>query len=246
LAREPGASELMHQVMEMGADIVGGIPWIEYTEADIQDHIKKVFDLAQEFDKDVSMLVDDAGDAGLRSLEAMAVEATRRGWQGRALAHHARAMELYPQPYFQKVAALLKRAQIAVVTDPHTGPLHAPVKELLKEDVTVCLGQDDISDAYYPFGRNNMLEVAFLAAHLLWMTTKRELESLYDMITVSAARAMNIRDHSLKVGASANLVVLSAPSVSEALRGHAAPLYVISAGKLVDRAKMAAISTRGE
>jgi cytosine deaminase len=151
-------------------------------------------------------------------------------------------MELYPQPYFQKLAALLKRANIAIVSDPHTGPLHARVKELLEEGVIVCLGQDDISDGYYPFGRNNMLEVAFLAAHLLWMTTRREFESLYDMITINAARAINIRDHSLKVGAPANLVVLSAPNVLEALREHAMPLYIIHDGKLLDRAKLENIS----
>ena len=246
LAREPGAGELMHQAMEMGADVVGGIPWIEYTEANIHEHIQEIFDLAQEFNKDVSMLVDDAGDAGLRSLEAMAVETIKRGWQGRALAHHARAMELYPQPYFQKLAALLKQAQMAVLSDPHTGPLHARVKELFEESVTVCLGQDDISDGYYPFGRNNMLEVAFLAAHLLWMTTNRELETLYNMITIDAARAMNIRDHSLKTGNPANLVVLAAPNVLESLREHVAPLYVISEGKLVDRVRMEAIASTGE
>jgi len=246
LAREPGASDLMRQAMEMGADVAGGIPWIEYTEVDIQSHIREIFDLAQEFDKDVSMLVDDAGDAGLRSLEGMAVEAIRRGWQGRALAHHARAMELYPQPYFQKIAALLKQANMGVVSDPHTGPLHARVKELLEESVNVCLGQDDISDGYYPFGRNNMLEVAFLAAHLLWMTTNRELETLYNMITINAALAMNITSHSLKTGNAANLVVLSAPNVLEALREHATPLHVISHGKLIDRAKMEFVARTGE
>jgi cytosine/creatinine deaminase len=190
--------------------------------------------------------VDDAGDPGLRSLELMAVEAIRRGWQRRALAHHARAMELYPQPYFQKVAALLKQADIAVVSDPHTGPLHARVKELLEEGVTVCLGQDDISDGYYPFGRNNMLEVAFLAAHLLWMTTRRELETLYDMITVNAARAMGINDHSLSIGAPANLVVLGAPNVLESFREHQAPLYVISHGTLIDSTRMNTLSRTGE
>ena len=246
LVREPGAGDLMREAMEMGADVAGGIPWIEYTEADIQAHIKEIFTLAQEFDKDVSMLVDDAGDAGLRSLEGMAVESIRRGWQGRALAHHARAMELYPQPYFQKVAALLKRAQMAVVSDPHTGPLHARVKELLEEGVNVCLGQDDISDGYYPFGRNNMLEVAFLAAHLLWMTTSRELETLYDMITVNAARAINVNDHALNVGTPANLVVLSASNVLEALREHDTPLYVISHGKLIDRTQMERLAQTGD
>jgi cytosine deaminase len=176
----------------------------------------------------------------------MAVETIRRGRQGRALAHHARAMELYPQPYFQKIAALLKQADMGVVSDPHTGPLHARVKDLLEEGVLVCLGQDDISDGYYPFGRNSMLEVAFLASHLLWMTTNRELEMLYDMITVNPARAINLRLHSLAVGASANLVVLTTPNVLEALRAHAAPLHVISHGKLIDRARMETLSETGE
>jgi cytosine deaminase len=192
------------------------------------------------------MLVDDAGDPGLRSLEAMAVAAIQRGWQGRALAHHARAMALYPQPYFQKVAALLRQAKMTVVSDPHTGPLHARVKELLAEGANVCLGQDDISDAYYPFGRNNMLEVAFLAAHLLWMTTGHEMETLYDMITVNAAQAMNVKDYQLKVGANANLVVLGAPNVLEALREHETPRFVISHGNLVDRARVESIARTGE
>jgi len=242
IVREPGASELVRQSMELGADVVGGIPWIEYTEADIHQHIREIFDIAVEYDKDVSMLVDDAGDAGLRSLESMAVESIRRGWQSRALAHHARAMALYPQPYFQKVVALLKKAEMGVVSDPHTGPLHARVKELLEEGVLVCLGQDDISDAYYPFGRNNMLEVAFLASHLLWMTTSVEMDVLYDMITVRAAQAMGLKDLALRVGAPANLVVLDAPSVLEALREHAAPVSVISHGKLVDQGKMRSIT----
>jgi cytosine deaminase len=243
--REPGVDKLMREAMELGADVVGGIPWIEYTETDIQQHVREIFDLAQEFNKDVSMLVDDAGDPGLRSLETMAVETIKRGWQGRALAHHARAMSMYPQPYFQKASALLKQAKMGVVSDPHTGPLHARVKELLAEGVNVCLGQDDISDAYYPFGRNNMLEVAFLAAHLLWMTTGAEMEKLYNMITVNAAQAMNVKNLELKVGASANLVVLDAPNILEALREHNAPRFVISHGRLVDYARLESVAQKG-
>jgi len=230
---EPGAAELVRQALELGADVVGGIPWIEYTQADAQAHVDAMFDLAVEFDRDVSMLVDDAGDAGLRTLEMMAVRAIRSGRVGRVLAHHARAMSLYPTPYLQKVAALLKQAGMGIVTDPHTGPLHARVRELLEEGVLVCLGQDDISDAYYPYGRNNALEVAFLASHLLWMTTREDMERLYDMITLDAARAIGLRDHRLGVGAPADLVVLDAPDVLEALREHAPPRYVIRQGRLL-------------
>ena len=234
LAREPGAAELMREAMALGADVVGGIPWIERTAADSAAHIAFCFDLAREFDRDVSMLVDDAGDANLRTLELMAAEALRRGWQGRALAHHARAMFLYDNSYFEKLSSRMREARLSLVANPHTGPLHARVKELLAGGVNVCLGQDDISDSYYPFGRNNMLEVAFLAAHLLWMTTRAEMETLYDMITTRAACAINIEKHRLEVGAQANLVVLEAPDVLEALREHAAPLAVISHGRLVD------------
>ena len=234
IVREPGAAELMHQAMALGADVVGGIPWIEYTEADILEHVRVIFDLAVEFNKDVSMLVDDAGDSGLRSLEAMALETIKRGWHGRSLAHHARAMALYPTPYFQKVSALLKKAQMGVVSDPHTGPLHARVRELLTNGNLVCLGQDDISDAYYPFGRNNMLEVAFLGSHLLWFTSTQDIYTLYDMVTVNAAHCIGLKDFQFKVGAPANLVVLNLPNVIEALRFHEAPAYTISHGKLVD------------
>ena len=237
IVREPGAAKLMHQAMALGADVAGGIPWIEYTDADILEHVRVVFDLAIEFGKDVSMLVDDAGDSGLRSLEAMAVETIKRGWYGRSLAHHARAMALYPTPYFQKVSALLKKAQMGVVSDPHTGPLHARVRELLANGNLVCLGQDDISDAYYPFGRNNMLEVAFLGSHLLWFTSTEDIYTLYEMVTVNAARCIGLKDFQIKVGAPANLVVLNQPSVIEALRFHEAPAYTISHGKLVDTEK---------
>jgi cytosine deaminase len=245
IVREPGAAGLMHQAMELGADVVGGIPWVELTNADAAAHVKACFDLAQEFDKDVSMLLDDAGDPDLRTLEMMAVEALARGWHGRALAHHCRAMSLYPMPYVQRLARILRQAGVAVVTDPHTGPLHARVKELLAEGVAVCLGQDDISDAYYPFGRNNMLEVAFLASHLLWMMTRQEVEKLYDMVTVDAAAAINLPDFGLAEGRRANLVVLDQPDVIEALRFHGAPARVIGDGRVIDLARMRALAAAG-
>jgi len=241
LIRAPGASALMREAMAAGADVVGGIPWIEYTDADMQAHVNEVFALAAEYEAPVSMLVDDAGDPGLRTLEMMALKTIDQGWEGRSLAHHARAMAMYPKPYFQKVAALMRRAEMGIVTDPHTGPLHARVGELLEEGVLVCLGQDDISDAYYPLGRNNMLEVAFLAVHLLWMTTARDMDRLYSMITTDAARAMGVVDFRLEAGSPAHLVVLGEPDVREALRTHSAPVHVVSHGRLIDRAAMEAI-----
>ena len=238
IIREPGTAELLRHSMELGADVVGGIPWIEFTEADMVEHVRICFEIAVEYDADVSMLLDDAGDPGLRTLEMMAVEALRRNWQGRALAHHARAMQLYPDPYFARLVSLLAAAKVAVVSDPHTGPLHARVKELIAAGITVSLGQDDISDAYYAFGRNNMLEVAFLGAHLLWMMAGPDQEVLYDLVTTSAARSLGLTNHRLEIGAPANLVILQGETITEALRFHAAPLAVVSHGRWIDREAM--------
>ncbi len=246
IVREPGAEKLVLEAMDLGADVVGGIPWIEYTDADIAQHVKVIFDIAEKYNKPVSMLVDDAGDPGLRAIELMALETIKRGWQGRSLAHHCRAAALYPEPYLKKLEFLLKKAQMAWSTAPQTGPMVAPVQQLHKDGVLIFIGQDDISDAYYAFGRNNMLENAFISAHTLWMSTPQDMEVLYDMITVLPGQGIGLKDHQLKEGAPANLVVLDQPNVNEALRFHEAPAYTISHGKVVDKARMMKVAKTKE
>jgi len=231
VVRDPGAETYVEEALKMGADVVGGIPWIEYTDADAQEHIDRMFALAKKYDKPISMLIDDAGDPTLKSLEMLAVTTIKNGWEGRVTAQHCRAMALYPEPYYRKIEHLLKRAKIGVVSDPQTGPLYARVKDMYKSGVRIALGQDDISDAYYPFGRNNMLEIAFLASHLMWMNSRNDMEVLFDLITTNAAECLNIKGHKMEVGGDADLVVLNANSVWEAIRNHEAPLFVIKNGK---------------
>lgn len=233
VVRDPGAREYVEEAIKLGADVVGGIPWIEYTEADSQEHIDQMFDIAMRYNKPISMLMDDAGDATLRTLEMLAVSTIKNGWEGRVTAQHCRAMALYPEPYYRKIEYLLKRAQIGVVSDPHTGPLYARVKDLYKAGVRIALGQDDIADAYYPFGRNNMLEVAFLAAHLMWMHSRPEMEILYNLVTTNAAEALGLQNHRLEAGGTADLVILEAGSVWEAIWNHEAPRYVVKNGKVI-------------
>ena len=208
VAREPGARELIKEALELGADVVGGIPWIEFTKEDEQDHVDSMCAYAKEYNKPISMLLDDVGDAEERTLEMLCKKSIEMGWQGRVTAQHCRAMELYPENYFRKLVTLLKQAGVGIVSDPQTGPLAARVKDLLEAGVPVALGQDDIQDAYYPFGECNMLQVAFLASHLLRMVTFDDMDLLYDMITVNAAKVLGIEGHELKVGGNADLVVL--------------------------------------
>ena len=129
-----------------------------------------------------------ADESALNEYQGAPSSTIRNGWGGRASALHARAMSLYNEVYHRKVTALLKKADVGIVTNPHTGPLHVRVKDLLNAGVTVALGQDDVYDAYYPYGRCNMLEIAFLGSHLLWMMAREDREILYDMITVNVGQ----------------------------------------------------------
>jgi len=233
IAREPGADEYLWKAMELGADVVGGIPWIEYTDEDARQHIDFAFELAKKYNKDIGMLVDDAGDPDLRTTEYLTVKAIKEGWTNRVIACHARAMGLYNEVYHRKLAALLRRAGVGIVTDPQTGPLHVRVQDLLNAGVNVALGQDDVNDAYYPYGRCKMLEVAFLASHLLWMMTHRDRETIYDMITVNPAKMLHLKDYGLAVGKEANLLILEASDLLEAFTYQAEASHVIRNGRLV-------------
>lgn len=241
IQRDPGSRELLDEAMALGADVIAGNPWLELTNADVEAHVKDIFDIAEKYDCDISMPADVSDDPGARSLEVTAVEALRRGWKRTIVAHQARAMSLYPKSYLEKVIALMKKANIILDSVPHPSRMHAPIKELLAQGITVCLGQDDIADAYYPFGRNNLPEVAFVAAHLLWMRSMPEMDTLYDMITHNAAKAIAVENFGLKVGGAAHLVVLDVASVWEAIRDHNPPAYVVSHGKIVDQAKFKAL-----
>ncbi|MGH8961797.1 MAG: amidohydrolase family protein [Jatrophihabitantaceae bacterium] len=233
LLRDPGAEELVREAIELGADVVGGIPWIEHTDADAREHVRRMCELAATHDRRVAMLVDDAGDPSLRTTEMLASELIRLGLQGRGVANHARALSQYRAPSLLRLARLAREAGLGFVSDPHTGPLHLPVFDLLGEGLPVALGQDDCEDAYYPFGRQNLLEVVFLAAHLLGASTGARLDALLDAVTTTAARVMGISGHSLTIGANADLVVLDGSTVREVVTRHSAPRYVIASGRVV-------------
>jgi cytosine deaminase len=237
VVRDPGASDYVREALELGADVVGGIPWIEFTDADAQRHVDGMLDLAIEFQRPVAMLVDDAGDPGLRTTEMLASGALERDLVDQVVACHARAMNLYPEPYFRRLVGLLTRARMTFVTDPHTGAMCTRALDMLDAGIPVALGQDDIADAYYPYGRHNPLEVAFIASHVLGASSFADMETLYDMLTRHAARVLRISDHGVEAGSSADLVVLDGASVWEALTRHGAPRYVVSGGRIVAESK---------
>ena len=111
--------------------------------------------------------------------------------------------------------------------------MHLPVLELTALGLPVALGQDDIEDAYYPFGRHNMAEVAFLAAHALEAVDTAGIDLVYDAVTTTAATVLGVTGHRLVEGGNADLVVHRHPTVRSVLAHHEAPAYVVASGRVV-------------
>jgi cytosine/creatinine deaminase len=231
--RDPGAAELVTEAMAGGADVVGGIPWIEATTADQEAHVEWACALAARLGRRVAMLTDDAPDPGYDTTRMLAEAMRRHGLEGRGVACHARAVGHYEADRQDALLYLAREVGLGLVSDPHTGSVALPVERALGRGVAVALGQDDIEDAYYPFGRHNLLEVAFLAAHLLDMRSAPQLEVLVDLVTTSAARVLGLDGYGLREGGPADLLVHEATRTVDLLARHDPPRVVIRAGRIL-------------
>jgi cytosine deaminase len=248
IVRDPGAAELLDEAIKQGCDVVGGLPWYEYTDEDAREHIDICFDLAKRHDRDIHMLVDDTDDANSRSLEYLALKTMREGFHGRVTASHCGAMAGYNDVYAAKVIDMVATANVTISSNTHINLVCsaridrepkrrgiARIKELLARGVNVIASQDDVDDPYYPFGKPDQLEVALMMAHTAQLTMPHELEQVFDMVTANAARAARLSDYWIAPGKKADLVVLGAPSVRAALRLQPPRRHVIKDGVEVAR-----------
>ncbi len=246
ILRDKGAEELMWKAMEMGADVVGGMPFNEASPADSKRHIEIAFEIARKHDADIDMHVDETDDPNARTLEMLADQTMANSWQGRVTAGHTCALAGYPQDYAAKVIAKVKQAGLHMITNPATnlmlqGRLDAQpkrrgitrVQELLAAGINVSFGQDCVRDTFYPFGRDDTLEVALITAHAAHLSQPTQIEQLFAMPTVNAARILGIEDYGLKPGALADAVIIEAPDAAEAIRLQAPRRWVIKRGKVV-------------
>ncbi len=246
LARNPEAVDMMWQAMENGCDLVGGMPHGERDMADAARQIEIAFEIAQKYDADVDMHIDETDDPYWHSLELLAEKTIETGWHGRVTAGHCCAMSAWDDKMASRIIEKVRQAGIHVVTNApinlmlegrgHNHPKPrgiARVKELLAAGVNVACGQDDVQNMFYPYGKMDPLEVALMTAHAAHMGAPEEIQAAFDMPRYNAAKLWKIEDYGIRVGAAANLVVLDAKSSVEALRRQPDRRYVIRQGKIL-------------
>jgi cytosine deaminase len=241
----PNGRELLRRALELGCDLVGGIPHYEWTRDMGVEDVHYAFALAREFNCDIDCHCDETDDPYSRFTEVMAADTLEHGWQGRVTASHCTAMHSYDNAYAFKLLRLLARAQVNVIANPFdnvvlqgrfdTYPKRrgiARVKELLAAGVNVALGHDSIMDPWFPLGRGDMLAAAQLALFLCHMSGYEEINTVLELITTNAARALRITDrYGIAEGKPADFLILDAPSAFEALRLLPARLHVFKGGR---------------
>ncbi|GAB4382318.1 amidohydrolase family protein [Albidovulum sp.] len=246
--RDPAAWDNTLRALDLGVEVVGGIPHFERTMEEGARSVRALCELAAERGLMVDMHCDETDDPLSRHIETLAFETQRLGLQGRVAGSHLTSMHSMDNYYVSKLLPLMAEAQVSAIPNPlinivlqgrhDTYPRRrglTRVKEMQAHGIRVGWGQDCVRDPWYSLGTADMLDVAFMGLHVAQMTHPEEMRRCFDMVTTENAAIMGLAGYGLEVGCVASLVVLDAGDPVEAIRLRPDRLAVIAKGKVISR-----------
>jgi cytosine deaminase len=238
------------RALDMGVGVVGGIPHFERSMAAGTQSITALCKLAADRGLPVDMHCDENDDPLSRHIETLIFETQRLGLNGRVTGSHLTSMHSMDNSYVGKLLPLMNEAGVHAVANPlinitlqgrrDTYPKRrgmTRVKEMLAEGINVSFGHDCVMDPWYGLGTHDMLEVAHMGLHVAQMTGIDQMRQVFDTITKNGAKTLGLEGYGIKPGCRADLVILQASDIHEALRVKPARLYVIRRGKVISRSQ---------
>ena len=248
----PNGEKLLDQAMEMGADVVGGIPHFEFTREYGVESMHIAFDIARKYNKQIDIHCDEIDDEQSRFVETVAALALKYDMGEKVTASHTTAMHSYNNAYASRLFRLLKMSKIHFVANPlvnihlqgrfDTYPKRrgvTRVKEMLKNNINVCFGHDDVFDPWYPLGTANMLQVLHMGLHVCQLMGYGQINDGLKLVTENSAKALGLTDYGIKEGNSANFIVLPAENGFDAVRRQVPARYSIRHGKVISETQLA-------
>ena len=244
--RDPHAKKNLLRALDLGVDVVGGIPHGERTMADGAASMKELCEIAAERGLLVDIHCDETDDPLSRHVEALTYETQRLGLQGRVVGSHLTSMHSMDNYYASKLIGLMAEAQLHATPNPlinitlqgrhdsypkRRGMTRVP--ELLAAGINVGFGHDCVMDPWYSLGSGDMLEVAAMGLHVAQMTSQTQMRQCFDAVTVNSARILGLADYGLEVGKAADFVLLQAGDAIEAIRLRATRLLVVRRGQVL-------------
>lgn len=239
LDADPETAELMARAMEAGADVVGGLPFVEWTDDLCKKHVDFCFELAERYGAPLHFLCDDVADPMARTLEYVATKTIQQKRYGQVASSHNGALSSYSAPHALKVLNLVRNAEMNICCNSHVNLLGAVtrVHEMVDHGINVSIGQDDLDNFYYPLGREDPLEWAWAMCHAGQFAYPRGIEQVFDMITTNGARTLDLEGYGLEAGCRADLVVLDCTHPRDAIQFQVDRLHVITNGRRAAQAK---------
>ena len=244
--RTPGGVQNIERALDLGVDVVGGIPHFERTMADGAASVKLLCEIAAKRGKLVDMHCDESDDPLSRHVETLASETQRLGLHGRVTGSHLTSMHSMDNYYVSKLLPLMAEARMHAIANPlinitlqgrhDTYPKRrgmTRVPELLAAGVNVAFGQDCCMDPWYSLGSGDMLEVAHMGLHVAQMTGQAAIRQCFEAVTTQPARILHLDGYGIAPGCHADFVLLHAKDAVEAIRLRATRLKVYRRGKLL-------------
>jgi cytosine deaminase len=246
LYRSATAEKNLLTALDMGVDIVGGIPHFERTMDDGARSVARLCEIAAERGLMVDMHCDETDDPMSRHIETLAYQTQRLGLQGRVAGSHLTSMHSMDNYYVSKLLPLIAEAEVHAIANPlinitlqgrhDTYPKRrgqTRVPEMRSYGINVAFGHDCVMDPWYSMGSGDMLEVASMGLHVAQMTSRDAIRYCYDCVTAHPAKAMNLEGYGLDKGCKADFVLLQARDTIEAIRLKATRLAVVKSGKVI-------------
>src|SRR6478752_2100728 len=221
--RAPGALDNLKRALDMGVDVVGGIPHFERTMADGAESVKILTELAAQRGLRVDMHCDETDDPLSRHIETLAYHTQRLGLHGRVNGSHLTSMHSMDNYYVSKLIPLMAEARVSAVANPlinitiqgrhDTYPKRrgmTRVPELLAAGIPVAFGHDCVMDPWYSLGSGDMLEVAHMGLHVAQMTGQDAMRACFEAVTTTPAKILGLEGYGLASGCRADLGILDA------------------------------------
>ncbi|MCP5232078.1 MAG: amidohydrolase family protein [Zoogloeaceae bacterium] len=253
LLRSAGALDNLKRALDMGVDVVGGIPHFERTMAEGAESVRILCEIAAQRGLMVDMHCDESDDPLSRHIETLALHSQRLGLQGRVAGSHLTSMHSMDNYYVSKLLPLIEEAGVAAIANPlinitlqgrhDTYPRRrgmTRVPEMLAAGIPVAFGHDCVMDPWYSLGSGDMLEVAHMGLHVAQMTAQDAMRQCFAAVTETPARILGLEDYGIAPGCKADLVLLQAGDPVEAIRLRATRLLVMRRGKVIARSAPAA------
>ena len=237
----PGTEELLIEGLKRGARVIGGAPRYDIEEA---GQIRRIFELACEFDVDIDMHLDvgPTPDAMNIHLVRELTDKYQRG--GRVVVGHMAKLSLMPPDEVAALARSLADTGVAVTVLPTTDLFlmgrnrdHSVVRGvadanlLVKHGVNCSLSSNNVLNPATPYGDCSLVRIANLYANVLQVDRPGELRECFGMLTDMSARLLNLKDYGFAVGNPADVVVIGAQEPEQVIAEISQPLAVFKNGK---------------